>query len=412
MFCLGRSLKARYALLLFITGGNTLKKTVHTVVEVFDTVNLQNNIMAALTFGANRVIFLYESGQEETMEGVCAFLKEKKPKQDIDKILVDLRSAKHIVQELFAAIHAEGKEVLVDINGGSSIVGNYARECCRQYSYPCAAIDVAGGVVVGIEHATEWEGEYKFRTLTFQDILLLQGRTYNRNMHMLADEEYFDRILDICEYAFEHQQEFKLFYSFVHNKSGGELSEPDLKIVLNKAKDKGLSGKITDIFRLFVKHEFITDLVYGKEQVTFTCVAPFVKEMLAVQGSWLEMYVYILAKRSGLFSEVYQSVMIGWDLQKRPKFNVENEIDVVLMKQGRPIFMSCKMTNPKPDALNEIYALADSFGGYGAIPALATSSDVKKRATTLWNRAQEMNVALVDYHMLNRKGLQKFFEKL
>ena len=72
--------------------------------------------------------------------------------------------------------------------------------------------------------------------------------------------------------------------------------------------------------------------------------------MLAVKGSWLEMYVYILAKRSGLFSEVYQSVMIGWDLEIRPKFNVENEIDVVLMKQGVPIFISCKMTNPKPEA--------------------------------------------------------------
>lgn len=389
-----------------------MKKTIHTVVEVFDTVNLQNNIMAALYFRANRVVFLYESGQEEYMDGVCAFLKEKRPKLDVDKIIVELRSARNMVQKLFSELHAEGGTVLVEINGGSPIIGNYARECCRQYGYPCVAIDVAGGTVINIENAAEWEGDYSFKELTFQDILLLQGRVYNRNMHMLADEEYFDRILEICEYAFEHPAEFKLFYSFVHNKSNGELSEPDLKIVLNKAKDKGLSRKITDIFQLFVKQGFIKNLVYGDEQVTFTCVAPFVKEMLAVQGSWLEMYIYILAKRSGLFSEVYQSVMIGWDLQKRPKFNVENEIDVVLMKQGRPIFMSCKMTNPKPDALNEIFALANSFGGYGAVAALATTSDVKKRATTLWNRAQEMNVVLIDYHTLNQKGLQKFFEKL
>ena len=389
-----------------------MKKTIYTVVEVFDTVNLQNNIMAALTFCANRVVFLYESGQEENMDGVCAFLKDKRPKLDIDKVILDVRSAKHIVQKLFEEIHLTGNTVLVDINGGSSIIGNYARECCRKYQYPCVAMDAAVGTVIGIEHATEWEGDYSFEKLTFQDILLLQGRVYNRNMHMLADEKYFDRILDICEYAFEHQPEFKLFYSFVHNKSGGELSEPDLKIVLNKAKDKGLSHKITEIFQLFVKHGFIEQLVYGEEQVSFTCAAPFVKEMLAVQGSWLEMYMYILAKRSGLFSEVYQSVMIGWDLQKRPKFNVENEIDIVLMRQGRPIFMSCKMTNPKPDALNEIFALANSFGGYGAVAALATTSDVKKRATTLWNRAQEMNVVLVDYHTLNRKGLQKLFEKL
>ena len=391
---------------------NNLKKTVHTVVEVLDIVNLQNNIMAALAFSAERVVFLYEFGQEEAMEGVCAFLKAKKTKLKIDRTVVELRNAKNTVQKIFEAIHAKGNSVLVDINGGSSIIGNYARKCSSQFGYPCVALDAAVGTVIGIEHAAEWEGDYSFAKLTFQDILLLQGRVYNRNMHMLAGEEYYDRILDICEYAFEHQSEFKLFYSFVHNKSGGELSEPDLRIVLKKAKDRGLSRKITDIFQLFVKHGFIKELVYGEEQVSFVCVEPFVKEMLAVQGSWLEMYIYIMAKRSGLFSEVYQSVMIGWDLRKRPKFNVENEIDVVLMKQGRPIFMSCKMTNPKPDALNEIFALASSFGGYGAVAALATTSDVKKRAVTLWNRAQEMNVALVDYHTLNRTGLQKFFEKL
>ena len=55
-----------------------MEKTVHTVVEVLDIVNLQNNIMVALTFSAERVVFLYELGQEEAMEGVCAFLKAKK----------------------------------------------------------------------------------------------------------------------------------------------------------------------------------------------------------------------------------------------------------------------------------------------------------------------------------------------
>ena len=133
--------------------------------------------------------------------------------------------------------------------------------------------------------------------------------------------------------------------------------------------------------------------------------------MLSVKGSWLELYVYILAKESGLFSEVYQSVMIGWDLKRRPKFNVENEIDVVLMKGGIPIFVSCKMTSPKPDDLNEIYALAENFGGYGAVAALATTTDVEKRARTLYNRAQEMGVALIDCQSLNRKGLMEIFAK-
>lgn len=385
-------------------------KKVDTVVEVFDTVNLQNNIMAATVFHAEHIIFLYESHQEDSMEGVCAFLQAKQPRMRMDKVLVGAKDAREIVRNTLQALKSDSKDVLVEINGGSPIIANFARACCREFQFPCIALDAIGGQIVNVEHAESLEGAFSFPELTFSDILLLQGRTYNRNMHMLADERYHDRILTMSEYAFSHQSDFKFFYDFVHHKSDGELSEPGLTIILNKSRD--ISDRIIRIFELFVNQGFIKDFIVDDYQIRFTCVDPFVKEMLAVKGSWLEMYVYIHAKRSGLFSEVYQSVMIGWDLQRRPKFNVENEIDVVLMKQGTPIFISCKMTNPKPDALNEIFALASSFGGYGAIPALATSSDIRNRNRTLWNRAEEMGVALLDFSVLNREGLIEFFKKI
>lgn len=385
-------------------------KKVDTVVEVFDTVNLQNNIMAATVFRAESIIFLYESRQEDSMEGVCAFLQAKRPQMRMDKVLVSAKNAREIVRNTLQALKSDSKEVLVEINGGNPIIANYARTCCRELKFPCIALDALSGEIVNIEHAEGLEGAFSLPELTFSDILLLQGRTYNRNMHMLAEERYHDRILTMSEYVFSHPADFKFFYDFVHHKSDGELSEPGLTIILKKSRE--ISERLVRIFELFVNQGFIKDLVIEEHQIRFTCVALFVKEMLAVKGSWLEMYVYIHAKRSGLFSEVYQSVMIGWDLQKRPQFNVENEIDVVLMKQGIPIFISCKLTNPKPDALNEIFALASSFGGYGAVPALATSSDVRNRNRTLYNRAEEMGVTLLDASVLNKEGMMKFFEKI
>lgn len=82
------------------------------------------------------------------------------------------------------------------------------------------------------------------------------------------------------------------------------------------------------------------------------------------------------------------------------------------MKKGVPVFISCKMTNPKPEALNEIYALANSFGGYGAIPVLVTSSDVQTRSRTLYNRSKEMGIQLLDAECLNRTDIQRFFKNL
>lgn len=387
-----------------------MKKTVHTVIEIFDSVNLQNNIMVSLAFEAKHTILLYEYRQEDGMEGVCALLKEKRPELTVEKVLITSQNAKDAIKNILEKNIKTGRDAIVEINGGSPIISNYARACCREYQIPCIIADISNGQVMNVENGSEWEGVCRFPALGFSDILTLQGRVYNRNMHMLADEKFYDRILSMSEYVFAHQSDISFFYNFVHHKSDGELSEPGMHIVLKKVQE--VSERIIKIFKMLESQGFIKGFRMVDNCIDFTCVEPFVKEMLAVKGSWLEMYVYILAKRSGLFSEVYQSVMIGWDLETRPKFNVENEIDVVLMKQGVPIFISCKMTNPKPDALNEIFALANSFGGYGAIPALATSSDVRNRSKTLWNRAQEMGVTLLDYHSLNREGILRFFEAL
>ena len=387
-----------------------MNRTVHTVVEIFDSVNLQNNILVSTILDVTRTIFLYEAGQEHLMPGVFAFLLGKKPKMQVEKVMLNTRNAKSVIQGLFETLQKEHVDVLAEINGGNSIIGNYAREACKNYGFPCVAADADNKLLIDVENAHEWEGEFSFSGLKFEEILMLQGRVFSRNMHMLADEKYYDRILTMSEYIFAHQSDIKFFYDFLHRKSDGELSDGNLHIVMNKVPN--ISDRIIRIFTMLESQGFIKNFKYENEKISFSCVEPFVKEMLAVKGSWLEMYVYILAKKSGLFSEVYQSVMIGWDLEVNPGFDVENEIDVVLMKNVVPIFISCKMTNPKPDALNEIYALANSFGGYGAIPILVTSSDVRNRSRTLWERSKEMGVDVMDYLALNREKMMEFFQKL
>ena len=154
--------------------------------------------------------------------------------------------------------------------------------------------------IVAVEHAEELEGSIKIVPFRFAEILLLQGRTFNRNMHMLAEETYFPQILDMAEYGFTHASEFKSFYEFVHSKSNGVLSEQGAEIILPKSSK--ISEKIVHIFTLLEEKGFIRGLDIGKSQIRFACAASFVKEMLAVKGSWLELYVYILARESGLFS--------------------------------------------------------------------------------------------------------------
>ena len=244
-----------------------MKRLVHTVIEIFDSVDLQNNILASIAYEAKRTIFLFESRHEEGMEGVYAFLREKVPELIIEKVPINARNAKETVWEVLEPLCEAGEDMVVEINGGNPVISNFAREYCRKYGIPCIVSDVGSGMVINVENAEEWEGSISFPKLDFADILLLQGRVYNRNMHMLADEKYYDRNLSMYEYVFAHQSDVKFFYDFVHHKSEGELSEPGLHIVLNRVQD--VSERIIRIFKMLESQGFIRNFDFDNNGFSF-----------------------------------------------------------------------------------------------------------------------------------------------
>lgn len=112
-------------------------------------------------------------------------------------------------------------------------------------------------------------------------------------------------------------------------------------------------------------------------------------------GTVLEMYGALCAHESGLFHDVRVGVKLDWDgiLAHGQMPNPYNEIDLVLMKNNLPIFVSCKNMIPKNDHLYEITVMAKHYGGHFATPALFCSENATEGFK---KRAEEMGVVLID----------------
>ena len=134
----------------------------------------------------------------------------------------------------------------------------------------------------------------------------------------------------------------------------------------------------------------------GRNFVRFSLNVPEEAQFLYDKaGTILEMYSALCAEESGIFHDIRVGVKLDWNgsiiYGQGP--DPYNEIDLILMRNNLPIFVSCKNTEPKNEQLYEIMVMAKHYGGYFATPALFCSGNatlgVKKRA-------DEMGVILID----------------
>ena len=86
------------------------------------------------------------------------------------------------------------------------------------------------------------------------------------------------------------------------------------------------------------------------------------------------------------------SVTIDWDGITYGVPNTKNEIDVMLMRDATPVFISCKNGNVSEEELYKLSEVADRFGGEFAKKVLVvTDNDCKEGFV---ERAKDMDIHL------------------
>ena len=142
---------------------------------------------------------------------------------------------------------------------------------------------------------------------------------------------------------------------------------------------------------------FIRDLsVIPGESVSFHFRDTSTRAWIRDVGSVLELYVYKACKDSGIFNDVISSAVVRWD-DTLGHSSVYNEIDVMAARGVVPLFLSCKTSEIKTEALNELAILRDRFGGKGAKAAIVTAEPCNAAAR---HRAAQLGIAVIDLEEL------------
>ncbi len=151
----------------------------------------------------------------------------------------------------------------------------------------------------------------------------------------------------------------------------------------------------------------IRDLRFDGQRVEFFHKSTLMRRCLQNHGIWLELFAYVSAKRSGLFSDVRTSVLVDWDGSEYNNKGTRNEVDVLAVHNVTPVFISCKMGVPTPLALSEIKMLSDKFGGERTQTVLLTAADVEKKNPAVAQRARDLGIYLLDARKMDSGALAK-----
>lgn len=386
-----------------------------TIIEIYDDEQIYN-VLAITEWKPRNVVYI---GTRK--------LKNKRIKNNIISCLrslgldtkcffysTDMLRIDSIMNELRQILETFG-DCVIDLTGGSEValvaVGMIARDMAAEgRTIPLIRYDRYACCYRDIYCCPAAEGVKSEPHFTVPATLALAGGVMKEHGHLTLDkldEATADDIFRVWTIYKKHHRTWPKAVAYLQqiskNLESDELHVEAPGVVFGGEK---ISGADKAVMADLAEAGIIENYQPGGN-VSFDYKNRLMRSCLCDTGICLELYVFAVAHRSGIYDDVQISVVIDWDGNLEAKINTINEIDVMLTRGMVPVFISCKSGSPNVTTLNEIKTLASKFGGMMARPVLVTMADIRKRDRYLWQRGQDMGVDIIDREDLINDRLSK-----
>ena len=368
-----------------------------TLIELYDKRPLEN-ILATEVFRPEQAVFLAPAEVAEDhalLERVQNYLKGRGIHTKFTVTAVDVNSAES-VRETLARVYAQHPDCALSITGGSDSSLFAAGLFAAEIQIPVFTWSRTKQRFYDVRNASFADVDTRYVRFSADDFLRMaggsarQGRVDNAKLpHYLWLVEPFFRVF------LSHQRTWVHTINWMQVASPSEKGKtaplrvsaaPVLKVTRDRVSpDPETLAALADI-------GMIRDLSIGEEEISFSFTDAQIRVWLRDTGSVLELVTYKACLDSGLFNEALTSVVVDWAPQKETD-GVSNEIDVVACRGITPLFISCKTSDIKTEALNELAILRDRFGG-GMAKAMIITADIAVKAQR--NRASDLGIAVCD----------------
>ena len=231
---------------------------------------------------------------------------------------------------------------------------------------------------------------------------LLKGRADNSRLRDYPPE--IDKLFSVFS---DFRREWQRQISYIQRISSAEPGRLEACGPRTAKADHGTVTANPRLFEALVKAGLILDLEITEDELRFEFPDETIRFWLRDIGSVLELQVYRACLAADCFDDVVLSAVVNWEGGSNQRDGVTNEIDVMAVRGVQPVFISCKTSEIKTEALNELSVLRDRFGGKGSRAIIVTSSTAADEFSPMRRRADELNIEVIEWSELTLDRLIK-----
>lgn len=387
--------------LLQRTGGVLMERT-KVLVEFYSEEPIEN-VMAMIKYRPEKIIFL---GHKDNMitkkiHDIEHFRDSKCPDTELEFIEVpkdDLNGA----IEMLTDIIREYPGVRFELTGGSELILIALGCIAARMNISKMRIDPFTGKEIEIRGDAVNTTEYHYSIGIAEDIIL-HGGVLTEQTGSYSDWKFTEQFREDIRILWDICKKYKTNW----NKYCSVIDE--LRKNTPKQQDgweevyRNQLGEAVKLLYDLRDAGMITHYTESGKRVSFKFKNSMIKRIIGKAGNILELHVYEVATRDGyLFSDAIIGAHIDWDGEvhdfEHPGYDTMNEIDVILMKNVCPIFISCKNGKVGGNALHELETVSRKFGGKYARKALVLGKTCDDTTGTQYfkQRARDMHIWVID----------------
>ena len=368
-----------------------------TLIELFDDTPFKN-VLGAEMFRPSETIFICSpevGGDRVLQRALRRYFEHRQCPMKLTFIpvsMVDAVKVERVLREVLEAHH----DCAIDISGGTDAT-------------LFAAGAVSGDTPV-FTYSRKKNAFFEIKNAPFarskpctvrfdaQSCFLMAGGTLlpgrEDNADLKGRLEAIDRLFAV--YA-AHRRAWNRQISYIQKISS---SEPGVLAaggsLTAKAGNKHVAADV-GLFRDLEAAGLILDLSVDQAALRFRFPDETVRFWLRDIGAVLELQVFRACLAANCFDDVVLSAIVNWQGGANQRDGVTNEIDVVAVRGIQPVFISCKTSEIRTEALNELAILRDRFGGKGSRAVIATSALATKNRSPMRRRAAELDIDVIEW---------------
>ncbi len=379
-----------------------------TLIELYDERAIEN-ILAPEMFRPQRIIYLCpeDVAQDRSRQDkLRAFFQHRGWEPELFFMTTSLFKADRILRQLLT-IGEKYPDCAVDVTGGSDAALFAAGMFSAQTGAPAFTYSRKKNSFYDISGADFADNLECTLSYSVEDFFLMAGGTL---LPGRVDNGVLSKYLTDFDPFFNcflrFRRDWSDIISYIQKVSPGEYGQTPPLTVEGKYTVKGDHGSRNSAneaaLNALARIGFLQNLrIEPGQSVSFRFRDHNIRSWLRDVGSVLELYTYKACMDAGIFNDVISSAVVRWD-ETLGHGSVLNEIDVMAARGVIPLFLSCKATDIKTEALNELAILRDRFGGKGAKAAIVTTEPCNAAAR---HRAAQLGIAVIDLEELKSDQL-------